>query len=285
MPMDRTTELEPAALSKVRSAPGHDGVAIVKPYYEQDGITIYHGDNREVLPALDVEVDLVFTSPPYNIGLSPGGCGSGFYPRSRGGRDFSKWRGFSGYGVHNDAMPQAEYETWQQDVLRWCWAALSDCGAIFYNHKPRIVFKQAWLPLVLNPGLPLRQIIVWDGDRGFGLGDAHFCPAAEWIMLFARDQFALTSRQASALTDIWRIPSEKHSQHPAPFPVALPGRAIASTSSSGLVLDPHMGSGTTLIAAKSAGRRAIGIEIEERYCEIAAKRLSQGVLFGAEMPA
>lgn len=256
------------------------------PYYEAEGIVIFCCDNREALPALAAgSVDLVFTSPPYNIGLSPGGCGSGFYPRSRGGRDFSKWAGFSGYDGYSDAMPQAEYEAWQRDVLRWCWTALSERGAIFYNHKPRIVFKQAWLPLVLNPDLPLRQIIYWDGDRGFGLGDGHFCPAVEWIMLFAREGFRLKDRRASALTDMWRIPSDKGTDHPAAFPVALPGRAIAAAAGVALVLDPHMGTGSTLLAAKSAGVRAIGIESSEAYCEIAARRLSQGVLFGAAQEA
>lgn len=252
------------------------------PYYSESGITIYHGDNREILPTLAGSgVDLVFTSPPYNVGLSPGGNGGGFYTPSRGGRSASKWANFNGYGVHNDAMPQPEYEAWQRDVLRWCWESLSDRGAIFYNHKPRIVFKQAWLPIALNPDLPLRQIIMWDGDRGFGLGDGHFVPAVEWILLFTKPAFRLVDRRASALTDLWSIPSEKDGRgHPAPFPVALPARAIAAAADVSMVLDPHSRIDSTLIAAKSAGCRAVGIELEEQYCEIAATRLSQGVLFG-----
>ena len=73
------------------------------------------------------------------------------------------------------------------------------------------------------------------------------------------------------------IPQETNTPHPAPFPLALAKRAVETTPAE-VVLDPFCGSGTTLRAAKDLGRRAIGIEIEERYCEIAARRLQQSVL-------
>lgn len=251
------------------------------PYYEQDGITIYHGDNREVMAMLDVEVDLIFTSPPYNLGISPSGPRekSSFYTPSRGGRSATKWAGFNGYGTHDDAMPMDQYEEWQRAVLMDCWGSLSERGAIFYNHKPRLFFGESWLPLTLNPGLPLRQIIVWDpGTAGVALGNRHWVPRAEWLMLFARDEFRIVYSD-SASGDLWRVPMDKFSGgHPASFPQALPARAIRACSPS-MVMDPHMGSGSTLAAAKALGVKAIGIEIEERYCEIAAKRLAQGVLF------
>ena len=75
----------------------------------------------------------------------------------------------------------------------------------------------------------------------------------------------------------WRVAQESGTPHPAPFPVALPARAIEAAAPSS-VIDPFMGSGTTLRAAKDAGIPATGIELSERYCEIAAKRLAQGVL-------
>jgi site-specific DNA-methyltransferase (adenine-specific) len=251
----------------------------MNPYYQDESVTLYHADNREVLPGLaGGGFDLVFTSPPYNVGASPGGNGRGLYPPSRGGRSATKWKGFSGYGTHTDDLSMEEYAAWQTAVLGWCWAALAERGAIFYNHKPRIIFGRLWMPTVLGEALPLRQIITWDGSRGFGLGDRHFCPAAEWILLYAREAFALRDRKASALTDIWRIPSEKQKLgHPAPFPVALPATAIEATAAT-RVLDPHAGVGSTLVAAKRAGAKAVGIKIEERFCEIAARRLSQGVL-------
>jgi len=80
---------------------------------------------------------------------------------------------------------------------------------------------------------------------------------------------------------VWNLPPEREvNGHPCPFPVQIPQRLIASSCHpDGVVLDPFMGSGTTLRAAKDLGRNAIGIEIEEKYCEIAAERLRQGVLF------
>jgi site-specific DNA-methyltransferase (adenine-specific) len=82
------------------------------------------------------------------------------------------------------------------------------------------------------------------------------------------------------LTTVWRIyPTAQGIDHPCPFPLELARNCIGSFSNEGqTVIDPYCGAGTTLLAAKNAGRKAIGIEIEERYCEIAAKRLAQEVL-------
>jgi site-specific DNA-methyltransferase (adenine-specific) len=80
---------------------------------------------------------------------------------------------------------------------------------------------------------------------------------------------------------VWKIAPEQYEGHPAVMPAELASRCILiGTNRDGTVLDPFCGSGTTLRTAKDLGRKAIGIEIEERYCEVAAKRLSQEVLFG-----
>lgn len=249
------------------------------PYYTDSAVTIYHGDCREILPSIR-DIDLIFTSPPYNVNHSPSGggrAGSSFYTPSRGGKAHTKWKNFRGYEVHNDAMPHEEYLEFIRDTLTMGWATLTERGAIFLNHKPRIVFKNLWLPLELNPGLPLRQIITWTGCSGIALGDGHFCPAAEWIMIFAKEKYRLVDRSASALSDVWNIPPETDRRHPAPFPIALPARAIRA-SQCRVIADPFMGSGTTLRAAKDAGKHAIGMDTSERYCEIAAKRMEQEVL-------
>ncbi len=233
------------------------------PYYQDDAVTIYHGDCREILPALG-PVDYVFTSPPYNRGDMSGGLAN---------LD-------GGYASYDDQMPPEDYDAWQRLTLLQCWHLLADSGAIFYNHRPRVQNGEVWLPLSLNPGLPLRQIIVWDRAIGANWSPGFFLPTHEWIMLFAKPAFALSSRSASNASDVWRITVEgadKRPDHPAPFPLALPRTALAALHP-GVVLDPFMGSGTTLRAAKDTGHRAIGIEIEERYCEIAVSRLAQEVL-------
>jgi len=261
----------------------------MKSYYDQDGITIYHGDCREVLPTIS-GVDLVFTSPPYNLGVSAGGGFASKFVRNHGNYaadaplgkkrgGCGKWSGgalANGYGTHDDAMPWEEYEEWQRQILSMCWATLTDTGAVYYNHKPRAQRCEVWLPLVLNPGLPLRQIITWARAGGINFAPTHYVPTYEWIMIFAKEGFRLRDKSASGVGDVWRVPQEENLLHPAPFPIGLPQRAI-ETVSPGLVLDPFAGIGTTLRAAKDAGCRAIGIEIEERYCEIAAKRMSQAV--------
>lgn len=233
------------------------------PYYDDGTCVIYHGDCGAVLPSLS-GVGLVLTSPPYNLsgdGYSPDGT----YFRNLG----------NGYDRHEDAMPHAEYVDWQRAVVRLCWMTLSHDGAMFYNHKPRVRGNQVTLPLECIPeDIPVRQIITWDRDSGFNRQFTYFVPAYEWLLLIAKEAFRLRTR---SVDDVWRIPFEVGSEHPAPFPIRLARQAIDATGAD-VILDPFMGSGTTLRAAKDLNRRAIGIEVSERYCEIAAKRLGQEVL-------
>jgi modification methylase len=246
----------------------------VEPYYQDESCTIYHGDCLEVMASLGPDVGLVVTSPPYNLGTTTGG---GF----RGTERHGKWKGAAignGYGDHGDAMPVGEYKEWQRDCLRAMWKCLNPFGAIFYNHKPRIQAGIAVLPTIYNPDLPLRQIITWARSGGMNYSPTFYVPTYEWILVIAKDDFRLKSKQASGIGDLWRIRQEQNNDHPAPFPIGLPMRAIETNGGTGKVLDPFMGSGTTLRAAKDLGRKAIGIEIEEKYCEIAANRLAQEVL-------
>ena len=237
------------------------------PYYADDAVTIYHADCRELLPLMPM-IGGVVTSPPYNLGYMSGG-----YANLAGG-----------YASYDDQMPQAEYECWQRDLIRNCWSLLLDTGAIFYNHKPRIQGGVAWLPTILRPEyVPLRQIIIWARASGINWSETHLLPMHEWIMLFAKPAFRF-SKASSIVGDVWHIPQlqgNDRPDHPAPFPLLLAKRAVTllnESSMDGAILDPFIGSGTTLRAAKDLGRKAIGIEIEERYCEVAAKRMSQSVM-------
>jgi DNA modification methylase len=261
-----------------------------EPYYKDASVELWHDDCLDVLPRIS-GVDVIITSPPYNLGTSPGAGGFGHYRdgQSSGGGKGAKWTGVRGAGIeyddHADSLPWPEYEAWQRTVLDACWDTLSDTGAIYYNHKPRIQKDTLWTPLVLNPGLPLRQIITWARAGGMGFSEAAYVSTSEWIMVLAKPAFRLKSKAASGLGDVWRIPQQGNPDHPAPFPLSLPAGVIETTAPR-LVMDPFAGSGTTLRAAKDAGVRSIGIEISERYCEIAARRLTQDTLFGAtEEPA
>jgi hypothetical protein len=145
----------------------------MKSYYEQDGITIYHGDCRGVLPALATGpcFDLVFTSPPYNLGGRPWPHLGNWKPGDGAGSK-SKWRNGSdaGAGVqydgHEDVVPWPVYVSEQRETLRMCWQLVGAKGAIYYNHKPRVIGAKLWTPLELVPeGLTLRQIVVWGPCR------------------------------------------------------------------------------------------------------------------------
>jgi site-specific DNA-methyltransferase (adenine-specific) len=231
------------------------------PYYSDDSVTLYHGDCLDVLPSLS-GVDMVFTSPPYNLGDMQGGLANLA----------------GGYRSHADTMPDAEYVEWQHALLLACWDTLTDSGAIFYNHKPIVRNGVATLPTRLNPGLPLRQIVIWHRQMGVNWAPTHFLPVHEWVMILAKPDWKLRDKSESHASDVWTIrPDMGSNEHPAPFPIQLPQKAIGATDAR-VVLDPFAGSGTTLRAAKDAGRTCIGIEIDERYCEIAAKRLAQDVL-------
>lgn len=266
----------------------------MKPYYEHGGIQIFHGDCRDILPALP-PADLIFTSPPYNLGNTTGG---GFvkhlsgmaYQRThyspdtplskRGGA--GKWSGGAlayGYESFNDALPHDEYVALQNELLRIYWNALSEDGAVFYNHKSRVLGGRLICPLDYVPAdlRPfVRQEVVWARAGGINFSPSFYCPTHERIVIVAKPDFRLREKAASGAGDVWYVPQEPDPEHPAPFPEGLPGIAIETTDGK-VVIDPMCGQGATLRAAKKRGRQAIGIEICEKYCEIAAKRLSQEV--------
>lgn len=248
----------------------------MEPYYSDDLVTLYHGDCLDVLPALS-DVDLIVTSPPYNLGAAPWPALGHWKPGdSAGGK--SKWRnGADGgggvqYDDHQDAMPWPEYVYWQHQVWRAMWAALSADGVVFWNHKTRVIGARLWKPDELIPAdLPVRQEVIWARAGGMNFTEAAFVPTHERIYVVAKPAWRLKSKGASGIGDVWRM-NQAPSEHPAPFPLDLPHRAIDATGPC-LVADPFAGSGTTLLAAKNAAVRSIGIERSERYCEMAAARL------------
>lgn len=202
----------------------------MKPYYEENGVTIYHGDCREILPSLP-KVDLVLTDPPYGVG----------YP----------------YFILEDTE-----DGWNASVLPVLqtltfWYPSAVFMSMRQMQKPP-AFK--WSLCWNKPGSTRRNAL-----GGFSIWEPIFIYGDGWNV----------ANDAITLPDCAN--HDKGNTHTCPKPERLL-RWLLSLHGGETILDPFMGSGTTLRAAKDLGRKAIGIEIEERYCEIAANRLRQEVL-------
>jgi len=215
----------------------------MKPYYSHAGITIYHGDCRDVLPHLP-KVDLCLTDPPYGMGLK---C------------DYSGMSGFSGPNTGLKHLP-----------------IIGDDEPFDPTHLLKYGDKQIiWGAQYFCHSLPEQGGWIVFNKRGDGAPSAISFGDCE----LAWCNFGQAVRMCSKMWHGVARWSSEGTLHPAQKPEYLLGFCIehASTPPDGIVLDPYCGSGTTLVAAKNLGRKAIGIEIEERYSEIAAKRLSQEV--------
>ncbi|ODS12413.1 DNA-methyltransferase [Vibrio scophthalmi] len=225
------------------------------------------GDVLEEMKKIpEKSIDLVVTSPPYNLKNSSGnGMKDG-----RGG----KWANaqlINGYQTHNDNMPHNEYVEWQRACLTEMMRVVKDDGAIFYNHKWRVQKGLIQDRQDIVEGFPVRQIIIWQRKGGFNFNPGYFVPTYEVIYMIAKKDFKL-AKGANGHGDVWQIGQSKGIDHPAPFPVELIERVISSTNAQ-IVLDPFMGSGTTAIAATNLKRDYVGIEISAEYCEYAQQRL------------
>lgn len=227
------------------------------------------GDAVEVMKKMpDGSIDLVVTSPPYNLKNSTGnGMKDG-----RGG----KWANAAlqkGYSHYDDCMPHEQYVEWQRACLTEMMRLIPENGAIFYNHKWRVQGGLLQDRQDIVSGFPIRQIIIWRRKGGLNFNAGYFLPTYEVIYLIAKPEFKLVPK-ANAYGDIWEFTQEMKNNHPAPFPVKLIDRIVSSTTARN-VLDPFMGSGTTAISAINLNRDYIGIDVSPEYCEVAEKRIKE----------
>jgi len=229
-----------------------------------------YGDAVSVMRKLpESSVDLVVTSPPYNLKNSTGnGMKDG-----RGGK-WSNAALLNGYEEHHDNMPHAEYVKWQRACLRQMMRLIKEDGAIFYNHKWRVQNGLLQDRQDILKGFPVRQIIIWRRKGGINFNPGYFLPTYEVIYLIAKPKFRLAEK-ANAKGDIWEVMQDTNNPHPAPFPKELIDIIISSTNAQ-IVLDPFMGSGTTAVSARGLNRDFIGIDISKKYCEMAERRLLGG---------
>ena len=234
---------------------------------------IIHGDALDVMSQMPRDsIDLVVTSPPYNVRNS---TGNGLTDR-KGKWPHNQLR--HGYPGHSDDMPRGDYVDWQRECLAEMLDLIKPTGAIFYVHRPRVQggLQESPRDIVdhICASQHLRQEIIWVKNGGINHNRGYFTPSYEVIYLLVKKAKNgwLRREDTAAWTDVWQIPRVAFSSHPAPFPSELARRAIEASTGS-VVLDPFMGSGSTAVAALEQGWDYIGIDIAEEYCRTAEARI------------
>src|SRR3989344_1504646 len=230
---------------------------------------IIKGDTLNILKKLKSNsVDMGVTSPPYN-----------------------KQENKKGWLVKNvkysnasDKQDETNYQLNQIKVLNELFRVIKAGGSFFYNHKVRwekgiMIHPLEWLS---KTHWTIRQEIIWDRTIAANIRGWRFWQVDERIYWLYKPENnmkignELLSKHA-LLTSIWRFPPERKNPHPAPFPLVLPIRCIYSTlnDSKGIVIDPYVGSGTTIVAAKLLGHEYIGIDISSEYIKMANSRIKK----------
>jgi DNA modification methylase len=213
----------------------------LNPYYEHAGITIYHGDCREILPQLP-KVDAVITDPPYGI-----------FKRQDDGVMFGKQT------IYSKDKSASQWDMRPDDELLRTLKTIAPKWVIWGGNYFADALGSCKSPLIWNKET---------GDNSYADGECAWSNVAGTMRIF-------THQWCGAFKDSERGMA---AVHPTQKPEIVMRWCIKLSGVEGTILDPFMGSGTTLVAAKNLGRKAIGIEICEEYCEIAARRLSQEVL-------
>jgi DNA modification methylase len=221
---------------------------MTEPYYADELVTLYHGDCRAVTEWL--AADVLVTDPPYGIGWDqPAYLTRGRHPSTR-----TKEHA----GIANDG------DTAARDQV------LAMAGSV-----PALVFGS----LFARPPDDVRIVLAWQKPADAGLFGGQAGWRRDWEPVFVVGPWPSVPATRSSVIRTGAGTHRKYAQgiHPHAKPVDVMETLIAACPP-GVIADPFAGAGSTLVAARNLGRRAIGVEIEERYCELAARRLSQGVL-------
>lgn len=223
---------------------------MIRPYYQDGDVTLWHGDAFSRLAALPAgAVDLTVTDPPYNEVNRP----------NQGLRDLHKGQADSA-SVDSTRLVRELDRVTSGAIYLWCG----------YRQLSQIVTAFDKLGRATRVG-------VWEKTNPSPMNGEKMWVSGTELCVFAHGANAYFSRHCEVA--VWSGPTERRTDHPTPKPLWLFYELLRASSRPGdTVLDPFVGSGTTLRAAKDLGRRAVGVEIDERYCEVAARRLAQGVL-------
>jgi site-specific DNA-methyltransferase (adenine-specific) len=222
----------------------------MEPYWSDDLVTLYHGDCREIAEWL--EVDVLVTDPPYGIGW-----------KSRGG-----WTNAYGGGSAQQ----------QDGILNDADTSARDDALAAWGKKPAAIFGD----LLQSQPRGSVQVLVYAKSDDAGIRGAHggFRRDVEAVYLAGKWPVGVGGR-SSVLHSNGRVAGPRGMAarigHPHAKPVDVLEDLIRACPP-GVIADPFAGSGSTLVAARNLGRRAVGVELDERYCEMAARRLSQGIL-------
>lgn len=223
-------------------------------YYQDDSVTLYHGNALEIDEWL--QADVLVTDPPYGID----------------GHLSSDYKGKRPPGGHvrTNAKPDWDVTLEARNAVVAAW-----------GDRPYAIFAS---PSRLDDPLPFREFpLIWD-KGSVGMGDVTFPWGRGYELIFVNGKGWHGKRESPIIRVLHSPTAVAKAGHPTPKPIGLMGRLIDKCPP-GVIADPFAGSGSTLVAAKYHGRQSIGVEIEERYCELIANRLSQGVLDFGEVPA
>ncbi|MDM7274676.1 MAG: site-specific DNA-methyltransferase [Thermoprotei archaeon] len=258
----------------------------MKPFFEHGGIKVYCEDFLNIEAIEPNSIDLIVTSPPYNVDID--------------------------YEGYKDDIPYEKYLEFTEKWLIKAYKLLKHDGRMCLN----IPLDKSWgrrsegfIPVYVDivhiarrVGFKYFSTIIWNEQNisrrtawGSWMSAAapYVIAPVEVIVVLYKERWRKKRKGISDITreefiewtnGVWNFPGEnrKRVRHPSPFPIELPKRCIKLFSFVGdIVLDPFLGSGTTLIACLQTGRRGIGVEINRKYCELAVKRLAQhGVFVG-----
>lgn len=226
----------------------------MKPYYADAQATLYHGDMLETpIPAV---ADAFIADPPYSR--------AGALHNGRRNNETDLF-GSDQFWLHwfNTAAKRITDRT-----------RIDGHGFIFTDYRTVALVERAFL--AAGAGWHVSQCLVWDRES-IGMGSP-FRASHELIAFVRGPEFQWKGRRDMGNVIRCRWPYLAHENHEAEKPVPLLERLVETTPAGALILDPFAGSGSTLIAARNLGRRALGVELEERYCRVAVRRLSQSVL-------
>lgn len=258
---------------------------MTEPYYSDGLVTLYHGEALSVLSSLpDASVDVMVTDPPYSSG--------GMFRSDRALEPSAKYRGWTRNADGSSRKPTAQYGSFggdsrdQRSFMLWVTTWSFQTLRLTAPGGHSFMFTD-WrqLPAMTDAaqlgGWSWRGIVVWDKGVGRPM-KGRFRNHLEYVVWSTNGAAKGTDDYPSTLIAVPTVSSGDR-EHVTQKPVDLLKQLMRVVPGDELtILDPFAGSGSTLVAAKDLGHRSIGIEVDERYCEIAAKRLAQGVLdFGS----